>query len=594
MYKSVFLWLFLPMALALTAASASASPVVTHLGNATVTIVVSPDPPVVGSNTVTVEVSGAPASMLKGTVVRYATLMPSMNMQGPSGVASRVRGSANEWRFHADFETAAAWTLRVELSGALRGVVNANLAVGQPRRRVAATKSAAASNSMAAMAVSGGGPDASAWRTATFALIAVILIGVLVLRRDRRPWTIALIVIAGLVVLGMAFAQSQNGSSTTDMASMQGARGSAPIPVTLATVGRERSGITISAPANLQPYLVQNIVARAPGVLSNFHAYTGDRLTAGEIVARLSEPELQSNAQAAQAAARAAQDQRTFAQENASSMRADVSAAREKLRYWNAEIRRERSLLRAGAVSVQAYQDERAQAVAAHSAYTSALAKVAAANASVSAAQAQVDQASARAQSQNILAGYTDVVAPNNSIVMKRLVDPGVYVEPGTAVLQVAVIDRLRVQAQVAQQNLAEVTIGTPIDVIFNDGTVLHSHISSVSPVVGSRTRTAIAEAIVPNPGDRYQPGSFAHAILHTAGPVHRNAFSVPSGSLVGGASTSVWTDVRGMAHRVPVTVISNDGTTAQVTGNLRAGDRIVVTGASNLEEGQPIAQSTP
>ncbi|MHB8212099.1 MAG: efflux RND transporter periplasmic adaptor subunit [Vulcanimicrobiaceae bacterium] len=581
MYKSVFSWLFLPMALALTAASASASPVVTHLGNATVTIVVSPDPPVVGSNAVTVEVSGAPASMLKGTVVRYATLMPSMNMQGPSGVASRVRGSANEWRFHADFGTAAAWTLRVELTGALHGVVSA------------VTKSAAASNSMAAMAA-GGGPDASAWRTATFALIAVILIGVLVLRRDRRPWTIALIVIAGLVVLGMAFAQSQNGSSTTDMASMQRARGSAPIPVTLATVGRERSGITISAPANLQPYLVQNIVARAPGVLSNFHAYTGDRLTAGEIVARLSEPELQSNAQAAQAAARAAQDQRTFAQENASSMRADVSAAREKLRYWNAEIRRERSLLRAGAVSVQAYQDERAQAVAAHSAYTSALAKVAAANASVSAAQAQVDQAMAGAQSQNILAGYTDVVAPNNSIVMKRLVDPGVYVEPGTAVLQVAVIDRLRVQAQVAQQNLAEVTIGTPIDVIFNDGTVLHSHISSVSPVVGSRTRTAIAEAIVPNPGDRYQPGSFAQAILHTAGPVRRNAFSVPSGSLVGGASTSVWTDVRGMAHRVPVTVISNDGTTAQVTGNLRAGDRIVVTGASNLEEGQPIAQSTP
>ncbi|MHB8177246.1 MAG: efflux RND transporter periplasmic adaptor subunit [Vulcanimicrobiaceae bacterium] len=581
MYKSVFSWLFLPMALALTAASASASPVVTHLGNATVTIVVSPDPPVVGSNAVTVEVSGAPASMLKGTVVRYATLIPSMNMQGPSGVASRVRGSANEWRFHADFGTAAAWTLRVELTGALHGVVNA------------VTKSAAASNSMAGMAA-GGGPDASAWRTATFALIAVILIGVLVLRRDRRPWTIALIVIAGLVVLGMAFAQSQNGSSTTDMASMQGARGSAPIPVTLATVGRERSGITISAPANLQPYLVQNIVARAPGVLSNFHAYTGDRLTAGEIVARLSEPELQSNAQAAQAAARAAQDQRTFAQENASSMRSDVSAAREKLRYWNAEIRRERSLLRAGAVSVQAYQDERAQAVAAHSTYTSALAKVAAANASVSAAQAQVDQAMASAQSQNILAGYTDVVAPNNSIVMKRLVDPGVYVEPGTAVLQVAVIDRLRVQAQVAQQNLAEVTIGTPIDVLFNDGTVLHSHISSVSPVVGSRTRTAIAEAIVPNPGDRYQPGSFAQAILHTAGPVRRNAFSVPSGSLAGGASTSVWTDVRGMAHRVPVTVISNDGSTAQVTGNLRAGDRVVVTGASNLEEGQPIAQSTP
>ena len=435
--------------------------------------------------------------------------------------------------------------------------------------------------------------DASAWRNATFALIAVMLIGALVLWRNRRSLTISLLV-AGLVIVGIAFAQSRHGSSGTDMVSMQAARGSAPVPVTLARIGDDPSGMTIAAPANVQPYLVQNIVARVPGLLAALSAYTGDRLFAGEIVAHLQEPELQSNAQAALAAAAAAQSQQISAQGYTASMRADLSAAGENVRYWDAEIARERELLRQGAVSVQEYQNERDQAAGARSAYESAGAKLASASAAAQGAQSQVAQAVANAKSQSVTAGYANVIVPNDAVVMKRLVDPGVYVQAGTPILQVAVIDRLRVQAQVAQQDLADVQIGTPIDVIFGNGKTFHGHVSSVSPVVDPTTHTAIAEAIVPNTNDAYQPGGFVHVILHAQGSGHRDSFSVPSGAIVGGATTAVWTDVNNAAHRVPVTVISDDGTNAQVRGNLRPGARVVVTGASDLEEGQAIAQVAP
>ena len=599
--KSTFSWLLLPMALALTATSALASPVITHFGNASVTIAVSPDPPVVGSNAVTVQIAGATPSALNGTTVRYATLMPSMNMQGPSGIASRVPGSASEWRFNAAFGMAAPWTLHVQLSGGISGSVDAHLTVGQASQmsgtsggaqsKNAVPNTGSSSDSMASMGASG---DTAAWHDATFALIVVLVIGALVLWRNRRPLTIALVVIAALVVVGLAYAQSRYGSSSADMSTMQSAPGAAPVPVTLARVGKEAGTTAIQAPASVQPYLVQNIVARAPGVLSDFTSYTGDHLKAGDIIARLQEPELQSNAQAAAAAAQAAQNQRASAQDDVTSMQANVAAQREKLRYWSAEIARERSLLNAGAVSVQEYQDERAQAAAAQSAYGSALAKVAGAKASANAAQAQVEQAAAGAQSQDVLAGYANVIVPNDSVVMKRLVDPGVYVQPGTPILQVAVVNRLRIRAQVAQQDLAGIEIGTPIDVTFNDGRLLHSRISSVSPVVDPATHTAIAEAIVPNAGDFYQPGGFVNVVLHPHMHTSANTFSVPSGAIVGGASTAVWVDLHGSAHRVLVSVISDDGTTAQVTGDLRPDTRVVVTGASGLEEGEPIAESTP
>ncbi len=419
-------------------------------------------------------------------------------------------------------------------------------------------------NSMAGTSMNGAS-DATPWRDAVFALVAVILVGVLVLRRDRSPSTIGLVAVAALVVLGMAYAQSRNSSTAANMGSMQGARGSAPVPVTLARVRGGGSDATIAAPANVEPYFVQNVMARAPGLLGNFSAYTGDRVYSGEIVARLNEPELGYDAQAAQ--------------QNAISMGAQMSAARENVRYWNAEIARERYLLGQGAVSVQEYQNERAQAAAARSQYESV--------------RAQLAAAQDTAHAQEVTAGYTSVIVPDDGVVMKRLVDPGVYVQAGTPILQMAVISHLRVRAQVAQQNLGEVHVGTPVDVMFDDGRTVHGRISSISPVVDPDTHVAIAEAIVPNPGDSYQPGAFVHVMLHAQGSIARNTFVVPSGAIVGGETAAVWVDRNGSAHRVPVRVISDDGLYASVTGDLQTGVRVVVSGAEDLEEGQAITPAT-
>ena len=605
--KSLFLCLNVPTMLALLAAPALAAPILARIGAANASVVISPDPPQVGTNSVTVTLSNVSPAASMRTTVHYTTLMPSMNMAGPSGAAVRVPGSTNAWRFRVPFAAAATWRLNVQFSGSVTGELNVNFVVGKitgtsamkPTEAMStgspvASRSVtptASSSSMAGMDVSSSS-DASAWRNATFALLVILLVGAPALTRSRRPATIAMVAVAGLTVLAIAFAQSRSGSLLTDTPSMQGARGSAPIPVTLATVEGTTSGTTISEPATVRPYFVQEIVARVPGLLTDFSAYTGDRLSAGEIVAHLSEPELQDIARAARAAAQAALSQRTSVRYDASARQADVLATQQQLAYWKAEIPREKSLLARGAVSVQEYQNEKAQAAAAHSLYEAARAKLAGANANVRAAQAQAARAAANAQAQSVTAGYTNVIAPDDSIVMKRLIDPGVYVQPGTPILQVAVVSRLRVQAQVAQQDLAGVRIGTPIDIAFADGNVLRGRISSVSPVLDPDTHTAIAEAIVPNPGDRYQPGAFAHAILHTRSAAPSRSFAVPSGAVIGGATTAVWIDVKGAAHRVPVSVISDDGTTAQVTGDLRVGAHVVVTGADNLEEGQPIAES--
>ncbi len=605
--RITFFCAVVPIVLALQWAYVFAAPIQAKIGRARIAVVASPEPLQIGVTSFTVTIAGLSKQRLSHLQVRYSTLMPSMQMPGRSGSAVRVPGRPDAWRFTVNFNAATLWRLRVNLSGALVGSVDANLSVAPAtnatKKRLKPTLASrsgggamggtASGGAMAGMGQNAGG-DASAWRDASFALIATILIGVLVLARERRPATIGMVLVASVVVLGIAFAQSKYAASTGAMASMGNARGSAPVPVTLATIVHARNGTTIDAPAELEPYFVQDIVARTAGVLTDFHAYTGSSVSAGQIVARLSEPELQIDAQAAAAARRAALNERLSAQEDASALRADLSAQRENLRYWNAEIARERTLLRAGAVSVQEYQSERARTFAARSSYAATRAKLAGANASIGAAQARVMQATANARARGVLAGYTDVVAPNDAVVMKRLVDPGVFVEPGTAILQVAVVSKLRVRAQIAQQNLAGLRTGTPMDVVLGGGTVLHGRVSSLSPVVARGTHTALAETIVANPGDRYQPGSFVHVIFHPSFPARGNAYAVPSAALVGGATTALWIDAHGRARRVAVSVLSDDGTEARVSGHLRAGMRVVVNGASELEEGQPIASVMP
>ena len=400
------------------------------------------------------------------------------------------------------------------------------------------------------------------WQTAFFALLAAVIVGYLLLRKDRRPITFALGIAAVAIVAALAIAQSRYAASPSDMSAMGGTRGSAATPVILANVEDGSADPSIAVPANVLPFFTQNVVARAPGVITDLTAYAGDRVSAGQVVARLSEPELQSNAEAAQ--------------DEAVSQNAELQAAQAQVRYWNAELAREAALLREGAVSVREYQDERAQAEAARSAYESSRAKLAGAQAS--------------AQAQSVLAGYTSVIVPHDAVVVKRLVDPGVFVQTGTPILLVAVIDRLRIQAQISQRDIASVMVGSPIVVGLDGGSTVRGRITSVSPVADAATHSVIAEAIVENPGNRLPPGGFAHAVISTHPNRGIAGSFVPSAAIVGGETSAVWIDRDSIAHRVPVTVVSDDGTTAEVrSAELHRGMRVVVTGAQSLEEGQVI-----
>jgi RND family efflux transporter MFP subunit len=600
---------------------------VEQVGAARATLTLAPDPPATGPVHGVIAVDGIAPDALSRTDVRFGSAMPTMSMTGPSGSARRT-GPAR-WEFDASLGMATTWTITVRFSGGVNGTAVYRFAVSGPQSGA----------TMSGMSSSAGNPDAWRYAAIALAIILVFALLVVVVRRDRRPLTVGIVLGAALIVIVLAVVQARFAAPAMDMASMASVQGSAATPVTLAAVRTTQSDSEIHAPGTVAPYLTQDVVTRAAGILRGFNMYAGDRVSAGQVIATLDAPDAHSRAAAAAADAQAqtalaqaaeieahhhAPNAVTIAQAGSAALERDIAAAQadraakgEQVRYWQNEIRREKSLLDQGAVSVQEYQDESAQAAAAQAAYASSGEKVSALQqqltaaqthaldavaavpqmqAQAAAAQAQARRAQANAATDATLAGYTTIVSPNDAVVVKRLVDPGVYVQPGTVIARLAVVDRLRVQANVAQQDLSLVAVGAPVDATSRDGRVMHGRVSSIAPVADPATHTASVEAIVNNDRTDLVPGGFVQVVIHAhATRAGIGGVQVPSAAVIGsGSSSAVWTDVNGTAHRVPVRVLADDGTSATIAGDLTRGARVVVDGAATLEEGQIITETRP
>ena len=257
---------------------------------------------------------------------------------------------------------------------------------------------------------------------------------------------------------------------------------------------------------------------------------------------------------------------------------AGVQSAQANADYWKTEIVREKQLADAGAVSQQEYQNELAQAQAAGAALVQALAKVGQARATTASARAKVQaagsqvaaaqagvrmaqsdvavaqgqatqaeagasaaQAAARAAA--VQQGYARITAPFTGVVAARPVAPGTLVQPGTVILKIAEIDRVRVQANVAVEDMADVRVGSPVTITVQgdgSGRTIASHLTSVFPAASGQTRTAVVEAVVPNPARRLLPGAFV--TMQISKDRVTDKLLVPASALVSqGGLSSVW-----------------------------------------------------
>lgn len=205
------------------------------------------------------------------------------------------------------------------------------------------------------------------------------------------------------------------------------------------------------------------------------------------------------------------------------------------------------------------------------------------ARAALRTAQAEAELAAVREQK-------TLIRAPFDGIVGLRLISPGLYVQPGDALVSLDRIDPLDLDFRVPERWFGALRPGLAIELTVDalPGQRFAGTITALAPVIDVNGRAVRVRAAVPNPDRVLRPGLFARVTLELE--PREAAVLVPEAAVVldpGGAVVFRVED--GTARLVRVTTgLRRDGM-VEIRNGLAAGDVVVVNGQVRLRDGSAV-----
>ena len=324
-----------------------------------------------------------------------------------------------------------------------------------------------------------------------------------------------------------------------------------PVPVATATVKDGSVGSVVDTVALVVSETAATVSAQVPGSLLEVHFHEGDTVKKGELMARIDPSILDDAVHAAEAR---------------------LDAAKEDLAKQQAIWDRDKVLYENQATAKQAFDISGAQLAA------------------VRAAQVSAERALASAKT---FRSYANVPAPYSGMVTARLVEPGDLASPGKPLYSLQVPGGVKLISKLSQETMAQLKVGG--EVIFKaGGQAMTAKTSRIYPALDA-AHLGTVETGLPSPPFGLQPGATVSA-RYAATP--RSGLVAPSAALLQGLQETLVVRIKdGKADPVPVTVISESGTEATVSGDLKPGD-VVVTGLPSelmaLTAGTPVTPQAP
>lgn len=259
----------------------------------------------------------------------------------------------------------------------------------------------------------------------------------------------------------MANMEGMEGMSMEEMMRVDGS--SNPMPVTIETVQPRLLEASVRYTGTVRPYLEVTVYPRVEGQLTEYAIYPGDRVETGQVLAQLSAAERTTDVAEAIAETQVSRSEMQVAQAEIAEQQQEIQRLAADYTYWQKELPRSQELRQKGVISQSEYDKERSQADAAKAALQGAKTKLMRMQVQVDAAAAKITQAQVKTRRAAILDSYKTITAPISGIVQERMVDPGVFVQPGMGILKIGDYSRVRLQANVAQQDAVKIQVGSAI-----------------------------------------------------------------------------------------------------------------------------------
>ncbi len=170
-------------------------------------------------------------------------------------------------------------------------------------------------------------------------------------------------------------------------------------------------------------------------------------------------------------------------------------------------------------------------------------------------------------------------------VVSRLLLNPGSAVNPAVPLMTLVDIDRVKAVAAVDEKKIRFIKMGQTARVTLEayPGEAFQARVTNISPVANPVNRTIDVEVTLPNPGYRIKPGMYAEAEWVES---KRSALVVPLTAVVERAGQKyVFLADGGQARLDSVTVGAVAGDVIEILSGLNVGQRVVTTGASQLND---------
>ena len=185
--------------------------------------------------------------------------------------------------------------------------------------------------------------------------------------------------------------------------------------------------------------------------------------------------------------------------------------------------------------------------------------------------------------------------SPFSGTVIEKKVQEGVYVNEGTAIYDMAELSTLWNIAEVYENNLSNVKVGSPVKLHLRayPGEEFNGRVTFIYPVINSQTRTVKVRSEFASLGGKLKPQMYGETIFNSAGG---QGLLVPADAvIIAGKRAVVWTKTAdGMFEARSVQIGNRFGDKYQIVSGLNEGDEIAATGGflidseSQLKTGMP------
>ncbi len=309
-----------------------------------------------------------------------------------------------------------------------------------------------------------------------------------------------------------------------------------------------------------------SVAARISGPILEFRVEVGDRVAAGDIIAVLDDATMRA--------------QRDLAAAGLAVARAELKTKQAQITLAQQELKRLEGLKKSAAFSQARFED--------------ALQEVVIAEAGAREAESSVTSARAELRLAEINLEYTQITAPYDGVITRRLSEAGSYASAGEELVNMIADHTLEVEADVPSNRLLGLTAGATIDVTLDNGTKFQAAVRAIIPNENPLTRTR-AVRFVPDFGPQ---GQAAAGVLANEQSVTvqvpigapREIVSVHKDAIIKKPNdTIVFVVTDGKAEPRSIVLGEAVGSRYEVLDGLAVGDLVVVRGNERLQPGTPV-----